>query len=198
MAGMRISTYNIEAILLSHKSVACQLEVGSCGIAVTRGYRGSGDRQTDWCSICSVADVAPDCCGKKTAEYKAKAVVSLLNIRCCSHLWTQSLGTNWKNELMDTRGINEAPPKGCLCCLWAEAPFIWRESLLVRWPWSRPKTWWRDNVSWLAWEKHSVLSEKLMEVVGKTLVSASLLRLLSCMYPGLVHMAELWWIGRCM
>lgn len=29
LAGMRISTYNTEAMLISHKSVACQLEAGN-------------------------------------------------------------------------------------------------------------------------------------------------------------------------
>lgn len=67
---MRISTYNIEARLLSHKSAMPAgswklISSSSCSIAITRGYRGSGDRQTDWCSICSVADVVTDCCGKK-------------------------------------------------------------------------------------------------------------------------------------
>lgn len=60
-----------------------------------------------WCRLCAGLE--------QTSEPKGKALVLPVGPRSNPHLWSWTLRSNWKYEIMDTSCWNEFPPQ----CVWA-------------------------------------------------------------------------------
>ena len=72
------------------------------------------EREIDrhWSSVSSDADAEAVCCCEETAVLEGNAVDLLINLRPNPNLWSLALGSDQKNEVLNTSSRNELPSKG--------------------------------------------------------------------------------------
>ncbi|KAK3509336.1 hypothetical protein QTP70_029059 [Hemibagrus guttatus] len=95
-AGMRVSTFKSEAMVLDRKKVACTLQVGGELLPQVEEFKylgvlftseGRMDHEIDRRIGAVAAVYVPVCCGEEGAEPEGKALDLPVNLRSYSHLW---------------------------------------------------------------------------------------------------------------
>ncbi|KAK3510969.1 hypothetical protein QTP70_027792 [Hemibagrus guttatus] len=154
---MRVSTSKSEAMVLNRKKVACTLQVGGEFLPQVEEFKYFGVLFTSEGRIDRWRGAPLERVRSSVTREELGVELLLLHIERGQLRWLGHLFRMPPGHLPGE--VFRACPTG-------------------KRPWGRPRTRWRDYVSWLTWERLGIRPEELEEVSRESGVWASLLRLL--------------------